>query len=334
MRDSALKAGLVGLAVGAGVCWALYGLASRRRRRRKGADPGEREPSALLRAASALPLVSNSSGQREAATPQQAGIDFPNSPHGLGTDDLQNLIYLLESTKDSAIQEQVLITLSNSAAFSINQDTIRNLGGLPVVGKMLSVPVANIKEKALNALNNLSMNIENQEVIKAYIARVCEETCSAPLNSELQLAGLRLLTNMSVTNNYHSMMISSIPGFLYLLSAGNERTQVHVLRVLVNLSANPAMTEHLLKAQAPFLLSLFDSCTKEDVLLRLLVFVTNLAKHMKKDKNTVHYEYNEDSVFSVLWGDSTLCAQKLASLFHHHDMEVREQVAKLISQQC
>ncbi|XP_062839617.1 armadillo repeat-containing protein 10 isoform X2 [Anolis carolinensis] len=327
MRDSALKAGLVGLAVGAGVCLALYGLASRRRRRRKGADPGERDRSALLRAASGIPLVS-SSGRRE------QGMDFPNSPHVLETDDVQNLIYLLESTKDAAIQEQILITLSNSAAFSINQDTIRNLGGLPVVGKMLSVPVANVKEKALNALNNLSMNIQNQEVIKVYIAKVCEETCSAPLNSELQLAGLRLLTNMSVTNNYHYMMTSSIPGFINLLSAGNERTQVQVLKVLVNLSANPAMTEHLLKAQASFLLSLFDSCIKEDVLLRLLVFVTNLTKHMKKDKNTVNYEYNEDSVFSVLWGDSTVCAQKLASLFHHHDAEVRLQVAALIRQQC
>ncbi|XP_042324612.1 armadillo repeat-containing protein 10 isoform X2 [Sceloporus undulatus] len=264
----------------------------------------------------------------------QKGTDLSNSTHDFGADDIRNLIHLLESTEDPAIQEQVLITLSNSAAFSVNQDIIRNLGGLSVVGKMLSVPLDSVKEKALNALNNLSMNIKNQEVIKIYIAKVCGVTYLAPLNSELQLAGLRLLTNMSVTNNYHYMMTSSIPDFLHLLSGGNERTQVQVLKLLVNLSANPDMTEHLLNAQAPFLLSLCDSCTNKDVLLRVLVFITNLTKHMKKDKSTVHSEYNEDSVFSVLWGNSTLCAQKLAYLLHHHDTEVREQVAELIMQQC
>ncbi|KAH0616475.1 hypothetical protein JD844_027597 [Phrynosoma platyrhinos] len=216
-------------------------------------------------------------------------MDLSNSTHDFEADDIQNLIHLLEYTKDPTIQEQVLITLSNSAAFSVNQDTIRNLGGLSVVGKMLSVPVTNIKEKALNALNNLSMNIKNQEVVK--VKKV----------------------------------------FGYSVSAYSE---VQVLKLLVNLSANPAMTEHLLNAQAPFLLSLCDSCTNKDVLLRVLVFITNLTKHMKKDKSTVHSEYNEDSVFSVLWGNSTLCAQKLASLLHHNDTEVREQVAELIMQQC
>lgn len=61
---------------------------------------------------------------------------------------------------------------------------------------------------------------------KEYIVHVCREIESSPLDSELQLAGLRLLTNMSVTNNYHPMMTRSIPYFFHLLSEGNERTQV------------------------------------------------------------------------------------------------------------
>lgn len=46
-----------------------------------------------------------------------AGMDLPK---GLEAHDLQNLIHLLESTEDPTIQEQALITLSNSAAFSKN----------------------------------------------------------------------------------------------------------------------------------------------------------------------------------------------------------------------
>ncbi|NXI38149.1 ARM10 protein, partial [Galbula dea] len=161
---------------------------------------------------------------------------------------LQKLIHLLQATDDALIQEQALITLGNSAAFSANQDVIRNLGGLSVIGGMLTDCVPKVKEKALNALNNLSMNIKNQEEIQEY-TQVCRNIESAPLNSDLQLAGLRLLTNMSITGDYHHKMINSIPCFFHLLSEGTERTQIQVLKVLVNLSANPAMTRHLLRAQ-------------------------------------------------------------------------------------
>ncbi|XP_074428787.1 armadillo repeat-containing protein 10 isoform X2 [Larus michahellis] len=173
----------------------------------------------------------------------------PVSTHTMDADALQKLIHLLQATDDPLIQEQALITLSNSAAFSVNQDIIRNLDGLSVIGGMLSDSVPKVKEKALNALNNLSMNIKNQEEIQVYITQVCRNVESAPLNSDLQLAALRLLTNMSVTGDYHHKMINSIPCFLHLLSEGTERTQIQVLKVLVNLSANPAMTKHLLRAQ-------------------------------------------------------------------------------------
>lgn len=61
---------------------------------------------------------------------------------------------------------------------------------------------------------------------QVYITQVCRTVESAPLNSDVQLAGLRLLTNMSVTSDYHQKMINSIPCFLHLLSEGTERTQV------------------------------------------------------------------------------------------------------------
>ncbi|XP_066489216.1 armadillo repeat-containing protein 10 [Tiliqua scincoides] len=360
-RASAAATGLAGLAVGAGVCYCVYrAVASRRRGTRGGAAAaaaaaagppteraeegseaspasasGERQPLAplggsLLQRVSGIAVLS-STVQRESSCGLQAGMDLPK---GLEVHHIQNLIHLLETTEDPTIQEQALITLSNSAAFTRNHDIIRNLGGLSVAGKMLLVPNTKVKEKALNALNNLSMNIQNQEKLKIYIMKVCEETDLSPLNSELQLAGLRFLTNMSVTNDYQYMMASTVPCFLHLLLEGNERTQIQVLKVLVNLSANPAMTEHLLNAQAPFLLSLFDSCINNEVLLRVLVFATNLSKHMKKDKSTAILQYNEDSIFSVLWGNSTQCTQKLASLLYHHDTEIKEQVAKLIMQQC
>ncbi|XP_015270548.1 PREDICTED: armadillo repeat-containing protein 10 isoform X2 [Gekko japonicus] len=351
-RGFLMRGGLVGLVVvGAGVCYYVYRATSRKRKNEGPEEAGLKGES--IRKEHEQRLGSTSWGEAQMAIPEQApvlgqnifsstgqkdsshlqqGMNFPVSPDGLEVHHIQSLIYLLESVEDPLIQEQALITLSNSAAFSVNQDIIRNLGGLSVIGSMLSVPATNVKEKALNALNNLSMNIKNQEELKRYITKICEETSSSPLNSELQLAGLRFLTNMSLTNYYHHMMTSSIPCFLHLLLDGDERTQTQVLKVLVNLSANPAMTEHLLSAQAPFLLSLFDSCINKEVLLRVLVFATNLTQHMKKEESAIASHHSEDSIFSMLRGNSTQCAEKLASLFHHHDTEVKEQVAKLVMQ--
>ncbi|XP_061222304.1 armadillo repeat-containing protein 10 isoform X2 [Neopsephotus bourkii] len=302
----AVAARAAAIVLGAGACYCLWRLAAGGRQRPRPAGGAARGP----------PPADNSP---------------PVSTHTMDADALQKLIYLLHATDDPLIQEQALITLGNSAAFSVNQDIIRNLGGLSVIGGMLSDCVPKVKEKALNALNNLSMNIKNQEEIQVYITQVCGNIESAPLNSDLQLAGLRLLTNMSVTSNYHPKMISSIPCLLHLLSEGTERTQIQVLKVLVNLSANPAMTRHLLRGQVPTLLLLLDNCTNRDILLRALVFAANLKKNVNNRDGTMD-RYSESSIFFTLCGDSTAFAQKLASLLHHPDAEVKEQVVRILTQ--
>ncbi|XP_074726013.1 armadillo repeat-containing protein 10 isoform X1 [Strix uralensis] len=301
-RGAVVRAAAVVL--GAGACYCLWRLAAGGRRAASGAARGP-----------------------------PSGNSPPASAHTMDADALQKLIHLLQATDDPLIQEQALITLSNSAAFSVNQDIIRNLDGLSVIGGMLSDCIPKVKEKALNALNNLSMNIKNQEEIQVYITQVCRNIESAPLNSDLQLAGLRLLTNMSVTSNYHHKMLNSIPCFLHLLSEGTERTQIQVLKVLVNLSANPATTRHLLRAEVPSLLLLFDNCINRDILLRSLAFAANLKKNVNNEDGTmIQDQYSKDSIFFTLCRDSTPFAQKLASLLHHPDREVKEQAVRILTQ--
>ncbi|XP_030319811.1 armadillo repeat-containing protein 10 isoform X3 [Calypte anna] len=259
-RGAAVRAAAIVL--GAGACYCLWRLAA-------GGRQGQRN-----RAGAARNPPSDSSP--------------PAPTHIMDVDALQKLIRLLQATDDPLIQEKALISLSNSAAFSVNQ---------------------------------------------VYITEVCRNVESAPLNSDLQLAGLRLLTNMSVTSDYHHKMINSIPCFLHLLSEGSERTQIQVLKVLVNLSANPAMTRYLLRAQVPSLLLLFDNCINRDILLRALVFAANLKKNVNNEDGTmIQDEYSEDSIFFTLCRDTAPFAQKLASLLHHPDAEVKEQVVRILTQ--
>lgn len=62
--------------------------------------------------------------------------------------------------------------------------------------------------------------------LQVYVQRVCEDVFADPLNSAVQLAGLRLLTNMTVTNDYQHLLSSYITGLLHLLLTGNGITKV------------------------------------------------------------------------------------------------------------
>uniref|UniRef100_A0A2R8N8C7 Armadillo repeat-containing protein 10 n=1 Tax=Callithrix jacchus TaxID=9483 RepID=A0A2R8N8C7_CALJA len=129
-----------GLLLGAGACYCIYRLTRRRRRGDRGL---------VLR-------------------PSQSAEDLTDGSYDdvLNAEQLQKLLYLLESTEDPIIIEKALITLGNNAAFSVNQAIIRELGGIPIVGNKINHSNQSIKEKALNALNNLSVNVENQIKIK------------------------------------------------------------------------------------------------------------------------------------------------------------------------
>lgn len=77
---------------------------------------------------------------------------------------------------------------------------------------------------------------------------------------------------------------------------------------------------------------LFDSCVNRDILVRALVFAANLKKNMNDKEGIMIEEYNEDSVFFTLCRDSAPFAQRLASLLHHPDTEVKEQVVRILTQ--
>uniref|UniRef100_A0A2K6M1D5 Armadillo repeat-containing protein 10 n=1 Tax=Rhinopithecus bieti TaxID=61621 RepID=A0A2K6M1D5_RHIBE len=285
-----------GLLLRAGACCCIYRLTRGRRR-----DDGEL-------------------GMR----PSKSAEDLTDGSYDnvLNAAQLQKLLYLLESTEDPVIIERALITLGNNAAFSVNQAIIRELGGIPIVGNKINHSNQSIKEKALNALNNLSVNVENQIKIKIYINQVCEDVFSGPLNSAVQLAGLRLLTNMTVTNDHQHMLHSYITDLFQVLLTGNGNTNVQVLKLLLNLSENPAMTEGLLHAQVDSsFLSLYDSHVAKEIL--------NINNCLKIEGHlAVQPTFTEGSLFFLLHGEE--CAQKIKALVNHHDAEVKEKILTII----
>uniref|UniRef100_H2ZV90 Armadillo repeat containing 10 n=1 Tax=Latimeria chalumnae TaxID=7897 RepID=H2ZV90_LATCH len=303
---------LVGLVAGAGASYGLYKLVFSKQdneakygEKRAERESDGRETLTKIEKKTLLDKVSDFPVNISKPPVVFSAQVLEKSPCSLELQHLQMLIDLLRVTEDPTIQEKALVTLSNSAAFSVNQDHIRNMGGLPVIGCMLNVPVLEVKVKTLNALNNLSMNVKNQEQIKVYLPQILEIVHNTPLNSDLQVAGLRLLTNMSVTNSHQHRMISSVPQFLHLLVEGSETTQA-----------------------PPSLLYLFDCCINKDILLRALTLVANLRSNMKNpDYSTV--QYSKDSLHTLLFEESSPFKPQLVSLLLHPDGEVKSQVARI-----
>lgn len=135
------------------------------------------------------------------------------------------------------------------------QNLIRDFEGIHVIASFLSDPAAEVRVHALNALNNLCMNIPNQDQIKVcrqarrskrstiselflsytgvfvcfiqgYVPHVLELIETSPVNSDLQLGAVRLLTNLSVTDQHQHLLKTSVRLLLSLLVVGNETLQV------------------------------------------------------------------------------------------------------------
>lgn len=78
----------------------------------------------------------------------------------------------------------------------------------------------------LTPILDLVLRLKNLIVFQVYIPQVLELIEISPVNSELQLAALRLLTNLSVTDKHQHLLKGSIKLLLSLLVVSNETLQV------------------------------------------------------------------------------------------------------------
>ncbi|XP_030640857.1 armadillo repeat-containing protein 10 [Chanos chanos] len=338
---------LLGLIAGAGASYGLYKLVrsgskkseiSKRSIDRSSESGFESKPlsnmairpGSLLAKVSDMNIISGTETTRVTDTPPSDVLS--KSPGSLEPRHIGMLLYLLQNTPNPSERRQVLLTLGNAAAFTVNQDLVRESGGLHVIAGFLPDPSPDVRVQTLNALNNLSMNVRNQEQLKIYVPQVLELIEMSPVNSEIQLAALRLLTNLSVTDIHQHLMKNATKLFLSLLVVSNEILQIQVLKVLVNLSSNPDMMDDIVQAQAPAsLVLLFDCCTNTPVLLRLFTFIGNLRAWRPSAQVAEALRRRSDSLYCVLLDESSQLHSRLPALLSHPDSEVKAQVAKLLT---
>ncbi|KAI5943974.1 armadillo repeat-containing X-linked protein 2 [Manis javanica] len=247
----------------------------------------------------------------------------------LGVRDLRKVLALLQKSDDPFIQQVALLTLSNNANYSCNQDTIRKLGGLPIIANMINKTDPHIKEKALMAMNNLSENYENQGRLQVYMNKVMDDIMASNLNSAVQVVGLKFLTNMTITNDYQHLLVNSIANFFRLLSQGGGKIKVEILKILSNFAENPDMLKKLLSTQVPASFSsLYNSYVESEILINALTLFEIIYDNLRAEVFN-YREFNKGSLF-YLCTTSGVCVKKIRALADHHDLLVKVKVIKLV----
>lgn len=71
-----------------------------------------------------------------------------------------------------------------------------------------------------------AFTFNNHLVVQVYVPQVLELIEISPVNSDLQLSALRLLTNLSITDKHQHLLKEAITLLLSLLVVSNEALQV------------------------------------------------------------------------------------------------------------
>uniref|UniRef100_A0A3B5KH31 Armadillo repeat-containing domain-containing protein n=1 Tax=Takifugu rubripes TaxID=31033 RepID=A0A3B5KH31_TAKRU len=165
------------------------------------------------------------------------------------------------------------------------------------------------------------MNIPNQDQVK-----VC-------LNSDLQLGALRLLTNLSVTDQHQHLLKTSIRLLLSLLVVGNEALQVGFF-VIKGKNSN-SFQQFLVQAiicNSCLMWSNYDySIDTSPVLLRLLTFAGNLKAWRPSTQVADILRQKQDCLFRVMLDESSQLNNRLFQLLSHPDGEIQARVARILT---
>ncbi|XP_050527455.1 uncharacterized protein LOC126897702 isoform X2 [Daktulosphaira vitifoliae] len=192
----------------------------------------------------------------------------------------KNLLKLMGS-RNVQVLEKVLVTVSNLATFTPNQEVMREAGYLSQLQQLIYHPEESVQITALVALGNLALNKNNAKEMKETIP-VLLALMKMMESDEIIYNCLSALTNIAVFHIWHSELQPAIHALYSLLESKNPKVVLQCLKLLINLSCNDNMIPHLLGGQAPKKLSSMLSLNEnEDILLRLVTLFSNLTDAVK-----------------------------------------------------
>lgn len=245
--------------------------------------------------------------------------------------EFDKLVALLKLTKDPFIHGIAKMIMGISPAYPFTQDIVHDVGITVMIENLVNNP--NVKEhpRVVNKVADNSESSEEQKTGETYIDEVCKDIMSYPLNSPVQLSGLKLLEHLSVKFENHHLIASYIPDFLNLLNMGSVKTKFYVLKVFLRLSKNQANTRELISAKVlSSLVAPFNKNESKANILNIIDIFENINfQFKKKAKLFTKEEFTKSELISI-FQEAKEFGQKLQDLAEHSDPEVRDKVIRLI----
>jgi len=244
------------------------------------------------------------------------------------------LVALLHSMDKEKIA-RTLVTISNCAAFTRNQDSLREAGILVRLPALLGGPDRDVQIAAVMATSNLALNIGNMKEMEQVVSVLVllTDNTSSENDPELMLQLLLALTNLAVSTDWHKQFLPLLPHLVDILlhQSTSSSVRLQTSRLLINLAFNDEMVGPLLsvKCTKPAISFLLDSDNlPEDQILRSVTLLANLAMSATRQKLVIN---SEDSLYDQLFQKEMVMIIKQTEMLmkDHGSPDIRSQARKL-----
>jgi len=199
-------------------------------------------------------------------------------PRELTPYECRSLVGLLHCQDRDKIT-RTLVTIANSAAFTRNQDRLREAGLLVRLPSLLAGVDRGVQMAAVDACANLALNTGNMKEMEQIVLALVKLAEDKDRDSEFQCQTLLALTNSAVLADWHHHFKPLIPRLLDCWVSRQDKTLTfQALRLLVNLACNDSTVPAILSSYcSPKLTSLLSTSEPEDRLLRSCTLLANIA---------------------------------------------------------
>ncbi|XP_059109110.1 armadillo repeat-containing protein 12 isoform X1 [Peromyscus eremicus] len=332
-----LRKSVVGLATGAGAIYLLY----------KAIRAGikcqpplcSNSPICIARE---CPVPGERALPQEAPAPKAApkgrpkGLAIERERHGRDSGEIRRLLNSLECKQDEYAKSMILHSITRCVYLLEAEASACTTDDICLVGEMLDDKDNSVKIQALNALKAFSGIRKFRLKIQEHSIKVLE-LISTIWDTELHVAGLRLLNSLPMPDYVHPQLRRVMPALMEIMQSDYILSQVQAVRLLSYLAQKSDLLYDILNCQVHSnFLNLFQSSQPGSLLFEVLVF----AERLSEGRNATHYRavkwhYNEQSLHEALFGDESRLADRLLSLVIHPEEEVQIQACKVIvSLQC
>ncbi|XP_008590243.1 PREDICTED: armadillo repeat-containing protein 12 [Galeopterus variegatus] len=332
-----IRKSVVSLAMGAGAIYLLY----------KAIKAGIKCQPPLC-TNSPICIARECAGPGERALPQEVpapeastvggpkGLAIERERHGRDSGEIRRLLNSLESKQDEYAKSMILHSITRCVYLLEAEASACTTDDIRLVGYMLDDEDNSVKIQALNTLKAFSGIRKFRLKIQEHSIKVLE-LISTIWDTDLHIAGLRLLNSLPLPDYVHPQLRRVMPALMEILQSEYILAQVQVLRLLSYLAQKNDLLYDILNCQVHSnFLTLFQSTQPGSLLFEVLVF----AERLSEGRNAPHYRavkwhYNERSLHEALFGDESRLADRLLALVIHPEEDVQIQACKVIvSLQC